>query len=323
MNFNVKKASLIALACGTAFAATSSMAQWRQMPLGGNSLTIKGNIGGGIGRIKSDGAAAGASSDTTARTVITAGDNEITFLASYRLDGPVIKAIGMTMEAGFDTDTGASGSSAGILFSRNTGIGIRTDFGDIWTGKWDTPFKGIGGMAAVTGTATGVSASTTSILRSPGMGLTGGGIVKGGGTSGGDNMGFDRRQTNTINYASPVFFGGAQVFLQYSPDEESGAGDPPSTGTGRPTLFGLGLQYRSGPLTLGYAYDRHVDFLWGATVMGNSTNANAFGAGSAAWGAGTESLDTGHLLVANYTFGNTTLKAYWDRLRWTQNGPAQ
>ena len=317
MNFTKKEVSLIALACGAALVAPTASAQWKQMPLNGQALTITGNIGGGIGRVKAAGASAGAASDTVARTVVTPGDNAIQFLASYKFDGPFIKALGLTMEAGFDTDTGTSGASAGILFSRNTGVGVRTDFGDIWTGKWDTPFKGIGGAAAVTGTATGVSASTTSILRSPGMGFSGGGVSKGGGsTSGNDNMGFDRRQTNSIAYASPMF-SDTQVFLLYSPDEETVAG---TAGPARATLFGAGVQYKNGPLYLGYAYDRHQDFLWGATSVNSGDTKHAFGIGSPSWGQGTESLDTGHLLVANYTFGNTTLKAYWDRLRWTQAG---
>ena len=321
MKFTVKQVSLIAGACAAAFAAPAVMAQ-RTMPLDGNALTIKGSIGGGLGRVKSSGATAGPASDTVARTVVTPGDNEITFFGSTKLNGPLIKAFGFTMETGFDTDEGFSGASAGILFARNTGMGMRTDIGDFWTGKWDSPFKGIGGMAAVTGTASGVSASTTSILRSPGMGFSGGGTLKGG-TAGGNTMGFDRRQTNTLNYASPVF-SNTRVLLQFSPDEETGTGSPPAS-SARARMYGLGVIYKSGPLTLGYAYDRHDDFLWGATATGTTSTfalsgTDAFGIASGPWGQGTESKDTGHLVVVNYKFGNTTLKAYYDRLRWTQSG---
>jgi len=112
--------------------------------------------------------------------------------------------------------------------------------------------------------------------------ILGNGFASGG--NGAVPASFDRRINNTVNYWTPKwagFFGR----LAYAANEEKNNVIDPS-------LWSLSAAYENGPLYVVYAYERHEDF----------------------FASGTD--DTGHKIGIGYTFGNTRVRAVFERLRY-------
>ncbi len=207
-----------------------------------------------------------------------------------------------------DMTTTSTGST---LASRNTGSGLKTRDRSAWFGQWDSPYKTHIGDHTVTQSSAGAMGSQTGFGGSQGLGGGTGGATNGGGTTIAETMNFRRRQANSLNYYTPVF-GGFRGALQWAPDETArlvgGAGAVPELWSGR-------VDYAAGPFSVSAAYEHHTDYLWGATVVAAS------GLGAAA-GAGTRSKDKAFSLAGSYRFGDTQLLAFWERLKWSQNGGA-
>lgn len=163
---------------------------------------------------------------------------------------------------------------------RNSAIGVKGGFGNVFVGRWDTAFKRVLGPAMVGSNAAG--AFGTSYLLAGGSTSTIGNASRGS---------FFRRQSNMVNYDSPRF-GGFQVLAGFS-SGQAGAAAPVGTATttgaanAKPRVLSLGAQYSAGPLFVSAAYERHNEFGAPGTV-----------------GAGVGDLDdSGWLIGAAYTWG--------------------
>jgi predicted porin len=160
-------------------------------------------------------------------------------------------------------------ASSGIC-ARNSGIGFKGGFGNVFWGNWDVGHKLFvnrirgwnGGTNAFTGgvgnllmggSASGTVNPMTTIGASPVIGgATGAATV----TS--DNpASFFRRQANSWHYHSPSF-AGFQVQGDISADNES-TGIPEAMGL-RPRMWSVGVHYDNGPLYIGGGYERHKDY---------------------------------------------------------------
>jgi len=192
--------------------------------------------------------------------------------------------------------------------ARNSGVGFKGAFGNIFYGQWDTPLKMVAAPARIwstsgafgsaellwNGSASNVGNGNAAAETSPGAGD---GPIIGAGGAGTQRAGFSRRQANSIFYHSPSW-SGFQVLGGYSTLTEGTAGTlgTPVGGTGvdasrKPRLWSLGAMYRNGPLYLGAGYERHTDYNPAAQANGTGV-VGGYAGGS----------DTGYNLAAAYTF---------------------
>ncbi len=228
-----------------------------------------------------------------------------------------------------DAMIGGSAAAQGIC-SRNSGLGFRGSFGNIFAGNWDTPQKLTFNMAR------GWFGSTNSVTGGSGR------ILFGNGPSGVSNpvqtvgspsttttpvvggfstvvttaatgtamtngpSGFARRQANAWNYHSPNW-GGFSILAAYSADNESTG--RPEASLLDPRLFSLGGSFRTGPLTLAVAYEQHNDY-----NPGNATQGTAAGQYSGG-------QDDNWTLVAGYKFAGFDVRAIYSQTNYeVQNG---
>ncbi len=158
--------------------------------------------------------------------------------------------------------------------SRNSALGLKGGFGNVFIGRWDTPFKRTISPTNVGGNDTGIWGTAF--------------LLTGGSTSTLDASArstFKRRQSNSINYDSPNF-GGFQVMAAYSAVNGATATTGGVTNA-KARVISLGGQYSAGPLFVSAAYERH----------------NKFGAGGAPAATGGNTDDRGWHVGAAYTMG--------------------
>lgn len=177
---------------------------------------------------------------------------------------------------------GAETGGGGGLFTLwgNSHLGLKGEFGTLFMGVWDTPFRqvhdkvelfdnshiaspigllgsignGIGGATSVPTTAQGFHAAVAGVTVA--------------------STGFHRRQKSSLQYWSPLFQQ-IQFKLAYSVD------DPATrTGAANPSLWSFSTTYDREPLYLALAYERHQDLkvLAGANVSGVDTGTRMIGA---------------------------------------------
>jgi predicted porin len=153
------------------------------------------------------------------------------------------------------------------LCGRNSALGLKGGFGNVFVGVWDTPFKRVqdsvgGNDTGVFGTAfllMGNSTTTASAVTNQGV--------------------FKRRQVNSINYDTPNF-GGFQASAAYTNLNSQTNVVDSSTGS-KPRVWSLSGKYANGPINVYGAYERHNDVV-----------------------PGTRFDDKGWVLGATYTFAN-------------------
>jgi predicted porin len=149
------------------------------------------------------------------------------------------------------------GQGAGTWCGRNSAIGFRGDFGNVFAGTWDTPHKLVSNLAR------GWWGGTNTLQ---GGTLT---ILANGSDSNVANSGesFFRRHRRSINYHSPNW-SGFNLAAAFSSQNE--ATDIPDADGRKPRLMSISGQYRTGPLFAGVGYEKHTDF----TVAGSDSSIN-------------------------------------------------
>jgi len=172
--------------------------------------------------------------------------------------------LGGGMSAWFQCESSADirGENQDGLCTRNSALGMKGGFGNLFIGKWDTPFKraisvgdgagsedtGLLGTAYVlAGSSTGTSTSDPTLSAN----AVGRNIWK-------------RRQQNSVNYQSPKF-GGFSVEAAYSTGNSQTAGLS-TANLAAPRVMSLAGMYAAGPLKLAAAYEKHSEFGGGGAV---------------------------------------------------------
>ena len=229
-------------------------------------------------------------------------------------------------ESTIDTTGASSLGGAAAWCGRNSAIGMKGNFGNVYAGNWDTPMKIAMGNFRPFSTA----------------GAYGVTMLWNGTQSNINNAGasFTRRQTSLITYATPAM-GGMQGWIGYSAGNEATASTNASTAT-KPRLWSIGGTYTNGPLILGGGYETHRNYnpaaaatytgggdkgwslggaytfavgggLKASAIITNNTyeiNQTAAGAGTVdqrAWGIYADWAVTGpHRLTAGYTKAGDT-----------------
>jgi predicted porin len=193
------------------------------------------------------------------------------------------EALGGGLSAWFQCESTAAfhnGATGAGFCSRNSAIGFKGGFGNLFLGQWDTPHKRAQGVTRGMLNETGVYGT--------GFLMAGNSATYAGNANPGS---FIRRQANTINYDSPNF-GGFQAMVAVSTNQ-SASGVTSGSSAGKPRLWSVGLQYVNGPLAITGAFEKHNDF--GTTATTATTGAVT---GNASHGGS----DKGWNVGATYTF---------------------
>jgi predicted porin len=152
-----------------------------------------------------------------------------------------------------------SPSGIGLLCGRNSRLGVSSDYGTLFLGNWDTPYK-----AAWYGTKADDPFGNTDvfdlagIIGSPGLnsrsnqGVTG---ATGADASVGQRVNFNVRAANSVAYHSPKAMG-LSAKLQYSTSTNA---DVPNA-TQKPELYSAVANYDQGPVSIFASYEDHEDW---------------------------------------------------------------
>ncbi len=229
------------------------------------------------------------------RTRITVGTTHWGFRGYESLGGD-LKLV-WQLESGFQIDQ----NSGPGLGARDSKVGLRNRWGEIFMGQWDTPYKYI--SLPVNPLRGGYVFDRTAITGNPGFGV-GNTTTQATRIGAKPDASFDRRQGNSVQYWSPNM-SGFTFRAGYSVNEGTGpvvAGGP----IVKPTVAALSAQYDVGTLSVRYGYEQHTDY-FGMTQLGGSA------AGTA---ANSSSKDRGHKLVLLWRLANTRLTGLVEQLEY-------
>lgn len=204
------------------------------------------------------------------------------------------------LESGFQIDQNVGPG----LGARDSKVGLRNRWGELFMGQWDTPYKYV--SLPVNPLRGGYVFDRTAITGNPGFGV-GNTTTQFTRVNAKPDAAFDRRQGNSVQYWSPRW-GGLSFRAAYSVDEGAGpvvAGGPII----KPIVAGASAQYDVGTLSIRYAYEEHKDY-FGLSQLG----------GSAAGLTNASSKDRGHKLVGLWRFGSTRLTGMYETLEYKNGG---
>ena len=276
-----KKAVAIAIAGAlgapaVALAQSSTVQVFGTMYVEYSFLVDQGNNVAGVEKSKAD--------------FIQAPGSEVGFKGEEKLGG----GLSMWFQCTSTADPRGISQEGGC--SRNSALGLKGAFGNLFFGNWDTPSKRTMGPLNVGGNDTGIWG--TAFLLTGGSTTTAWpGAAAGSAASAGRGI-FRRRQNSSINYDSPNF-GGFQVMAAMTASQ-------PSTGTldaannAKPRIISIGAQYSAGPLYVGASYQVHKDAN-GPTVV------------PVVAGSAREGDDSAWHLGAAYTWGPVKFGGYYTR----------
>jgi predicted porin len=257
-----------------------------------------------------------ATSDVKSRMALSNDSSNIGVRASLKVND----MIGGVAQC--ETTAAVSGVGTSPICNRNSRLGLTGDWGALFYGNWDTPYKAaaygtkaddpFGNTdvydAAGLMTSPGFSTKTGSYLAAtPATGATTGGVAT-----------FTIRAQNSVAYHSPKFMG-LSAKLQYAVDMYKN-----NTGTIDPSLFSAVLNYEIGPASVFATYEVHNDG-YGLVAINGGT-ARQFGATVAnnvgTTAAAAHSNDTGLRAGAGYELvspaGATTLGVVVEQLSYRQ-----
>jgi len=222
---------LIALAVAGATFAPAVMAQ------AANPVTLYGRIYVTVESVK----ASGGSAPLAQRMRV---EDQSSFLGVRGEEdlGGGLKAT-YQLETSFRPDQNTS-----TFANRNSKVGLKGSFGEVFAGRWDTPFK------------------SANIAIDPFGDLTISGIT----SAASDKGNFDRRAINNIQYWSPAMSGFA-VRASYGVNEGK-------TATLNPQETSFSLTYNKGPLYAYYAFEQLKDQQAGLTTSSKQEGNSVGGA---------------------------------------------
>ena len=146
------------------------------------------------------------------------------------------------------------------LCSRNSGLGFRGGFGNIWGGRWHTPFSRMYGIGSVGVEETGNLGFSRIHGGSASQSISEQGTGNAGGLS---RQSFRRRESCLTTYETPDMGGfmvGVAVSCGNAASDGIGAGGATSNGTNKkPRVWSTAATYNQGPLGLGIGYQKHLN----------------------------------------------------------------
>lgn len=207
---------------------------------------------------------------------------------------------GTTFSGGSTTGQGSSTAAAGAgqWCGRNSALGFKGSWGNLFAGMWDTPGKIVGNE--IRGWWGGTASLTGGFAT----------VVYGGSTNGANTGGnFWERRVRSINYHSPSF-SGFSFKASTSASNEQTRQTTATLQNLNPRTWGLSADYNNGPLYLGISHERHIDF----NPANQAYPANIGPGPVSTYNGGT---DTNWTFGARYTFAfGTRLSALYSRSKY-------
>lgn len=182
-------------------------------------------------------------------------------------------------------------------------MGFKGQWGNVFFGNWDTPYKIVHGSVYRPFSTSG-SFGNASILHNGSNSNVGNGTLGGFAAAG-----FSRRAQNMVAFHSGDF-AGFQVLAAYTGTDESTSLTTNAAPTSKPRLYSIGATWTAGPLYVGAAYEEHKSF---------NPAVQAFGRGA---GQYQEGNDHAWEAVAAFTFGPVRLGASYHDLKYDVAGGA-
>ncbi|WP_306599565.1 porin [Geothrix sp. 21YS21S-2] len=227
------------------------------------------------------------------RNRLTSGTSNLGFRGSYRISGD-LKVI-WQIESAVSPD----GDAPNSLTSRNSCLGLEGNWGRVFFGNWDTPYKA---PLLFVGPLRGLNPFDNALTANPGFNVPGT-TTQGGRVNTAADAAFNRRQGNSVQYWTPDM-NGFSGRIAYSVNEGKSAATATAPSVS-PDLWSASLSYRKGAFNVTYGFEEHKNY-FGLAQMGGSAGATATNAGS---------KDVGHELVAAYAFSTgTKVSAIVERL---------
>lgn len=215
-----------------------------------SNVTISGQMRVGIDNVSAGGAtAAGISLQN--RTRVVDNNSNIRFAGTEALGGGLTAWWQVETAIGTSDNIGTTGGAGGILGgnnatigTRNTAVGIKGAWGNVYLGKWDMHYHTLVGVdgTGLTG-GLGMAASSLNILHSR----------NGANGAGG-------RMNNAIMYDTPTWNGFNVRFGYSTTGGAAGVGNEvTATNARKESTLWVNPQYNNGPWTAFYSYLRRND----------------------------------------------------------------
>jgi len=243
-----------------------------------STVTVYGTLNMDFDHVEADGCQAPGCTNQAGKNRVVQNSSNIGFRGAEDLGGG-LKTV-FQIEQGVNLNSGTASAAAGTWATRNSKLGLAGNFGEVFFGNWDTPYKSSTILGPIDAWYnTGVAYY--------------GDIISGDSTPTTPNVAnrrsFDRRENNVVEYITPDL-SGFTGRVSYAADQER-------TGTGAgPDLWSVSGAWTGGPLYLALAWERH-----------NQYANNAFD----------QTRDTGVKLDAAFTFPTaTTIGFIAERLKY-------
>ena len=229
------------------------------------------------------------------------------------------EALGGGLSAWYQCESSADirGDVAAGFCTRNSALGLRGGFGSVYVGKWDTPYKRVMLRGEVGTEDTGYM-GMADYVSGGSTGAGAGGVVA--------RTLWQRRQHDNILYDTPNF-SGFQGHVSFNASNATTSIN--TTTAAKPRVWSVAGLYANGPLNLGLAYERHVefgttggdDYAWALSgsyrfaqvLVGGSYNKQDYDMGPGAsvdkkaWHLGVEWFISGpHVVYGSFTQANDT-----------------
>ena len=207
-----------------------------------------------------------------------------------------------------DVTGSASGQGTGGLCGRNSAIGFKGNFGNVYGGNWDTsskmaitPFT-VFAQSYPVGNSLLFNAASASDQGNIAVPTTASAIAQSGG-----GANWWRRQSRLLTYITPVIQG-FQASISMSAANEQSTTQSIGSGIQKPRLWSTGVNYTNGPLKLGVGYEIHKNYNPGALVQSAVVGPTGTQTGNYAGGT-----DSQLVLGAQYAFMNNAVlvNAIW------------
>ena len=222
------KPRLIAAVLASAFAAPA-MAQLK--PVAGFEWSLYGRVYLTVEQVESK----GGTSEMSSRTRVSDNSSLLGVRAEKDL-GRGLKGWGQ-LETGFKADDTTGGTNS--FATRNSGVGLQGGFGNVFFGRWDTPFKQSQVLAVDPFGDLTIAAMAGVVVR---------------------QTAFDNRANNIMQYWSPSLSGFVIKLAATSNEGKSDAAAVPGTAAGAdPKLYSGTVEWTSGPFYASLAYEKHKD----------------------------------------------------------------
>ena len=297
---------LIAVAVGSALAAIGAAPALAQNA----TVSVYGTLYGEYSSINNGAKSAAVGDNYQRYDHFQNPGSEIGFRGEEKLGGGLSAWFQCNSSIDYRGSTNASSSNAqagSTWCTRNSALGMKGGFGNVFYGNWQTPFTRINLASNIGANDTGVfgnahimtGTSSTFGISAPGQtnNVAGGTttVAAGGAaqtvalvpTTAAINTvspsAYRRRQNNLFTYETPNFSGFSAMGAVTTRNNASAA----TQAQLKTRLWSLGAQYNNGPLFIGTSYEKHKDF------YNLNTAAAPIGGDDRAWTVG-----------ATYTFSN-------------------